>query len=101
MFLKRPEKILNKWQFLWYLGPSETSFTGYNFSFGIVKFTSFPELGALIERKHHKGFAVTLYFHWPTIYMRQKIFKFGKNKYRKIYFPTKLAFNPGNYLRIW
>jgi hypothetical protein len=89
--------ILNKWQLVWRLQPSFYHFYGYEFSFGLVKFTSLPEPGYMIELKHHRGLVIT----FSTVPMMLKI------RRRRIWifevtYPTGFGLlRPRAWIRIW
>jgi hypothetical protein len=88
--------ILNKWQFVWHIQPHSYSMYGYEFSFGVGKFTSLPGMGYRIERKHHKGIFITITLHPPFwTYRRRRVLG------RYVTYPTGFSFYLRHWIRIW
>jgi len=62
--MKRMQKILNKWQFIWNWGPCEWAFGGHQFVVALIKIISFPDFGHSISKKNFKGMGIVIST-WP------------------------------------
>lgn len=59
------KKELNKWQIIWQMRDVHEMTIPLlkEFTFGVIKFTSFPCEGGEIEKKHYKGCMKTIRFY--------------------------------------
>ena len=96
------KRVLDKWHVLFRIGRSWSQF-GYSLSFGVGKFTSFPEPGEIIQLEHHDGVFVTVEFWVPMTFRRWSwVLRLG-GKRRVVGFslPIGIRFKWWRPIRVW
>lgn len=94
-------KKLGKWQIIhaWWV-PNPYSFRGRQFALGLIKFTNFPEVGGRVQRKHHKGVAVSVRIHSPIFtFHRRYIQVLGMQLI--VTYPTRINFKYMFSVEVW
>jgi len=70
IFSHFPKQTREQWQFFFSFEPNFEWAEGKRVGIGLIKFKAFPEIGESIQRKHHRGLALSINTVGPRLLWR-------------------------------
>lgn len=98
--MSKIKPVLNRWQFVRWLHRDHFGLRSWDLTLGLIRLTSFPEVGYKICRENHDGLVVTIHTWPPLITFRRKYFQvFGLQQ--MITYPVQISFKHMFVTEVW